>query len=117
MHSNTHVVLQLIREYFCLSLPSLLPSPSLLSFLTFPSPSLPFPSSVFLLEYLELDRQLDQLDAALTVLEGRREQLHREAKQLLVDAKAAREQNTEEEDSKEEPCHLEDQMQNGSAEK
>ena len=39
------------------------------------------------------------------------------AKQLLVDAKAAREQNTEEEDSKEEPCHQEDQAQNGSAEK
>jgi len=67
-------------------------------------------------EYLELDRQLDQLDAALTVLEGRREQLHREAKQLLVDAKAAREQSSEEEDSKE-PCHQEDQTQNGSAEK
>ena len=80
------------------------------------SPSL-FPSSVFLIEYLELDRQLDQLDAALTVLEGRREQLHQEAKQLLVDAKAAREQNTEEEDSKEESCHQEDQTQNGSAEK
>jgi len=106
-----------MREYF-LSFPPISPSfslPSLFSHLSLSS--LPFPSSIFLLEYLELDRQLDQLDAALTVLEGRREQLHREAKQLLVDAKAAREQNSEEEDSKEEPCHKEDQTQNGSAEK
>ena len=56
-------------------------------------PPLPLP----LTEYLELDHQLDQLDAALTVLEGKREQLHRDAKQLLADARAAREQNSEEE--------------------
>ena len=116
MHSNRHVVLQLMREYFS-SFPPIFPSLSLPSLFSFPLPPSLSPSSVFLLEYLELDRQLDQLDAALTVLEGRREQLHREAKQLLVDAKAAREQNIEEEDSKEDSCHQEDQTQNGSAEK
>ena len=58
-----------------------------------PLPPLP----LTLTEYLELDHQLDQLDAALTVLEGKREQLHRDAKQLLADAKAARQQNSEEE--------------------
>lgn len=31
------------------------------------------------------------------MLEGKREQLHRDAKQLLADARAAREQNSEEE--------------------
>lgn len=67
-----------------------------------PSPNLhiafsPSPLPLPLTEYLELDHQLDQLDAALTVLEGKREQLHRDAKQLLADAKAARQQNSEEE--------------------
>ena len=35
------------------------------------------------------------------MLEGKREQLHRDAKQLLADARAAREQNSEEEEEKE----------------
>ena len=62
----------------------------------------PHPPSFPLTEYLELDHQLDQLDAALTVLEGKREQLHRDAKQLLADARAAREQNSEEEEEEKE---------------
>ena len=61
------------------------------------------PPSVPLTEYLELDHQLDQLDAALTVLEGKREQLHKDAKQLLADARAAREQNSEEEEEESNP--------------
>ena len=72
-------------------------------------PTFPLP----LTEYLELDHQLDQLDAALTVLEGKREQLHRDAKQLLADARAAREQNSEEEKS----SNLEPDQTRSSAEK
>ena len=45
-----------------------------------------------LTEYLELDHQLDQLDAAL---EDKRGQLHRDAKQLLADARSAWEQSSE----------------------
>ena len=72
-------------------------------------PTFPLP----LTEYLELDHQLDQLDAALTVLEGKREQLHRDAKQLLADARAAREQNSEEEKS----SNLDSDQTHGNAEK
>ena len=90
----------------------------------FPHPSLPYsfphkqPSApptfpLPLAEYLELDHQLDQLDAALTVLEGKREQLHKDAKQLLADARAAREQNSEEEKS----SNLEPDQTHSSAEK
>ena len=76
-------------------------------------PSAPLTFPLPLTEYLELDHQLDQLDAALTVLEGKREQLHRDAKQLLADARAAREQNSEEEKS----SNLDSDQTHSSAEK
>ena len=41
-------------------------------------------------EYKEIDSQLDQIDAVLSVLESRQQTLHQEAQQLLVDARAAR---------------------------
>ena len=85
------------------------PSPNL--HIAFSLPPLP-PSSLPLTEYLELDHQLDQLDAALTVLEGKREQLHRDAKQLLADARAAREQNSGKEKS-----NLDSDQTHSSAEK
>lgn len=43
-----------------------------------------------------MDQQLDALDQALDLLERRRDKLHKEARQLLVDAKAARRQSQEE---------------------
>ena len=43
-------------------------------------------------EYNELDQQLDALDQVLDLLERRRDKLHEEARQLLVDARAARTQ-------------------------
>ena len=42
------------------------------------------------IEYLLLDKQLDDLDQALDVLERQSDHLNEEAKQLLLDAKAAR---------------------------
>lgn len=37
-----------------------------------------------------MDQQLDALDQALNMLERRRDKIHEEAQQLLVDARAAR---------------------------
>ena len=44
-------------------------------------------------EYNELDQQLDALDQALDLLERRRDKLHEEARQLLLDVRAARTQS------------------------
>lgn len=41
---------------------------------------------------MALDRQLDSLDQALDILEKQSDHLHQEAKQLLLDARAARSQ-------------------------
>ena len=48
------------------------------------------------------------------MLEGKREQLHRDAKQLLADARAAREQTSEEEKKS---SNLEPDQTHSSAEK
>lgn len=40
-----------------------------------------------------MNQQLDALDQALDLLERRRDKLHEEARQLLVDARAARTQS------------------------
>ena len=45
-------------------------------------------------EYNELDQKLDALDQVLDLLERRRDKLHEEARQLLVDARAARTQSS-----------------------
>ena len=42
---------------------------------------------------MSLDRQLDQLDACLTVLESRGDKLHEDAQQLLRELRASREQS------------------------
>ena len=44
-------------------------------------------------EYMSLDRQLNQLDAYLTVLEGRGDKLHEDAQQLLGELRSSREQS------------------------
>lgn len=46
-------------------------------------------------ECSELDQQMDQIDAALTQLETKRDALHEEATQLLVDLRRMREGNRE----------------------
>ena len=52
-------------------------------------------------EYVELDQQLDALDAALSAVERKRDQLHEETLQFLLEAKAARVQISNENKSKE----------------
>lgn len=41
-------------------------------------------------EYVELDQQLDALDEALSAIERKRDQLHEDAMQFLLEARAAR---------------------------
>ena len=47
-------------------------------------------------EYQQLDRQLDNLDEALTVLEDRRDKLHEDMVKLLKEAKQSREEQEKE---------------------
>ena len=45
-------------------------------------------------EYLALSQQLDSLNTALDVLESRSDNLQEEARKLIMDTRAAREQNS-----------------------
>ena len=49
-------------------------------------------------DYERLEHQLDELDAALTNLENRRDQLHEEALQLLQEAREVRSANKQEQE-------------------
>ena len=49
-------------------------------------------------EYQQLEHQLDQLDAALTHIESKRDQLHEEALLLLQEAKEVRSANLQEQE-------------------
>ena len=57
----------------------------------------------FTLEYTQLDKQLDSLDTALTVLEERRDHLHEEVVKLLLEARQVREEQERERQLEEEP--------------
>lgn len=50
---------------------------------------------MFCSEYQSLDRQLDQLDAYLTVMENRSERLTHDARQLLQEVRESRQKGTE----------------------
>ena len=54
------------------------------------------------LEYTQLDKQLDSLDAVLTVLEERRDHLHEEVVKLLLEARQVREEQERERQLEEE---------------
>lgn len=45
---------------------------------------------IFCSEYQSLDRQLDQLDAYMTVMEGRSDKLTHDARQLLQEVRESR---------------------------
>lgn len=51
--------------------------------------------NVFYSEYQSLDRQLDQLDAYLTVMESRSDKLTEDAKQLLQEFRESRQNGTQ----------------------
>ena len=48
------------------------------------------------IEYVQLDKQLDQLDNVLSVLEERNDTLHEKAVQFLLEAKQVREEQEKE---------------------
>ena len=70
---------------------------------------------MFSIEYLQLDRQLNQLDAVLTVLEEKNDKLHEEAIQFLLEARKMREEQEKErqtvETNKEEPAETNSEEQ------
>lgn len=50
---------------------------------------------IFCSEYQSLDRQLDQLDAYLTVMESRSDKLTQDARQLLQEVQESRQNGTQ----------------------